>query len=67
MLSTDYYPSIAAASILTSDPQFRHVLFIGGYMLVSQATIGQYINKPENIPSNTAQVLAETSKFLTCP
>jgi ribose transport system substrate-binding protein len=131
MLSTDYYPSIAAASILTSDPQFRHVLFIGqdnsptvmnaiadhdiygtmyqndygqadvaitwlydilakgctvnpngpftpipgptshfinsGYMLVSQATIGQYINKPENIPSNTAQVLAETSKFLSCP
>ena len=29
MLSTDYYPSIAAASIVTSDPQFRHVLFIG--------------------------------------
>jgi ribose transport system substrate-binding protein len=131
MLSTDYYPSIAAASIESSDPQFRHVLFIGqdnsptvmnaianhaiygtmyqndygqadvaitwlddilskgctvkpngpftpipgptshfinsGYMLVSQATIGQYINKPENIPSNTAQVLAETSKFLSCP
>jgi ribose transport system substrate-binding protein len=131
MLSTDYYPSIAAASILTSDPQFRHVLFIGqdnsptvmnaiadhdiygtmyqndygqadvaitwlydilakgctvnpngpftpipgptshfinsGYSLVSQADIGQFINKPENIPSNTAQVLAETSKFLTCP
>src|ERR1700733_14579566 len=131
MLSTDYYPSIAAASIETSDPQFRHVLFIGqdnnptvmnaianhdiygtmyqndygqadfaitrlddilakgctvnpngpftpipgptshfinsGYSLVSQADIGQYINKPENIPSNTAQVLAETSKFLSCP
>ena len=29
MLSTDYYPSVAAASILSSDPQFRHVLFIG--------------------------------------
>src|ERR1700722_1408805 len=29
MLSTDYYPSVAAASILTSDPHFRHVLFIG--------------------------------------
>jgi ribose transport system substrate-binding protein len=131
MLSTDYYPSIAAASIESSDPQFRHVLFIGqdnsptvmnaiadhdiygtmyqndygqadvaitwlydilakgctvnpngpftpipgptsrfinsGYMLVSQATIGQYIGKPENIPSNTAQVLAETSQFLSCP
>jgi len=131
MLSTDYYPSVAAASILSSDPQFRHVLFIGqdnsptvmnaianhdiygtmyqndygqadvaitwlydilskgctvnpngpftpipgptshfinsGYSLVSQATIGQFINKPENIPSNTAQVLAETSKFLSCP
>ena len=131
MLSTDYYPSIAAASIETSDAQFRHVLFIGqdnnptvmnaianhdiygtmyqndygqadvaitwlydilakgctvnpngpftpipgptshfinsGYMLVSQATIGQFINKPENIPSNTAQVLAQTSKFLSCP
>lgn len=131
MLSTDYYPSIAAASIETSDPQFRHVLFIGqdnsptvmnaiashdiygtmyqndygqadvaitwlddilakgctvnpngpftpipgptsrfinsGYSLVSQADIGQFINKPENIPSNTAQVLAETSKFLSCP
>ena len=131
MLSTDYYPSIAAASIESSDPQFRHVLFIGqdnsptvmnaiadhdiygtmyqndygqadvaitwlydilakgctvnpngpftpipgptshfinsGYMLVSQATIGQYLGKPENIPSNTAQVLAETSKFLSCP
>jgi hypothetical protein len=36
-------------------------------MLVSQATIGQYLGKPENIPSNTAQVLAETSKFLSCP
>jgi ribose transport system substrate-binding protein len=131
MLSTDYYPSIAAASTESSDPQFRHVLFIGqdnsptvmnaiadhdiygtmyqndygqadvaitwlydilskgctvnpngpftpipgptshfinsGYSLVSQATIGQFINKPENIPSNTAQVLAETSKFLSCP
>jgi ribose transport system substrate-binding protein len=131
MLSTDYYPSIAAASIETSDPQFRHVLFIGqdnnptvmnaiadhdiygtmyqndygqaqvaitwlddilakgctvnpngpftpipgptshfinsGYSLVSQANISQYINKPENIPSNTAQTLAETSKFLNCP
>jgi ribose transport system substrate-binding protein len=131
MLSTDYYPSIAAASIESSDPQFRHVLFIGqdnsptvmnaianhdiygtmyqndygqadvaitwlydilakgctvnpngpftpipgptsrfinsGYMLVSQATIGQYLGKPENIPSNTAQVLAETSQFLSCP
>jgi ribose transport system substrate-binding protein len=131
MLSTDYYPSVAAASILASDAQFRHILFIGqdnspnvmtaiakhyiygtmyqndygqavvaitwlydilykgcsvnpngpftpipgptshfinsGYMLVSQATIGQYINNPENIPSNTAQTLAETSKFLTCP
>ena len=131
MLSTDYYPSVAAASTLSSDPQFRHVLFIGqdnsptvmnaienrdiygtmfqndygqaqvaitwlddmlskgctvnpngpftpipgptshfinsGYSLVSQANISQFINKPENIPSNTAQVLAETSKFLSCP
>ncbi len=131
MLSTDYYPSVAAASIESSDPQFRHVLFIGqdndptvltavqknyiygtmlqndygqaqvaitwlydilskgctvnpsgpftpipgptshfinsGYMFVSQATVGQYIGKPANIPSNTAQVLAETSKFLSCP
>ena len=131
MLSTDYYPSVAAASIESSDPQFRHVLFIGqdnsptvltavekhyiygtmlqndygqayvattwlydilakgctvnpngpftpipgptshfinsGYMFVSQSTISQYIGKPANIPSNTAQVLAETSKFLSCP
>lgn len=131
MMSTDYYPSVAAASIETSDPQFRHVLFIGqdnsptvlnaiadhdiygtmlqndwgqaqvaitwlydivakgctvnpggpftpipgptshfinsGYLFVSQATVGQYIGKPANIPSNTAQVLAETSKFLSCP
>jgi ribose transport system substrate-binding protein len=131
MLSTDYYPSVAAASILSSDPQFRHVLFIGqdnsptvlnavekkyiygtmfqndygqaqvaitwlydmlskgctvnpngpftpipgptshfinsGYMFVSQSAVGQYIGKPANIPSNTAQVLAETSKFLSCP
>ena len=131
MLSTDYYPSVAAASILSSDPQFRHVLFIGqdnsptvmnavdkhyiygtmfqndygqaqvaitwlddmlskgctvnpngpftpipgptshfinsGYMFVSQSAVGQYIGKPANIPSNTTQVLAETSKFLSCP
>jgi len=131
MLSTDYYPSVAAASTLSSDPQFRHVLFIGqdnsptvmnaienrdiygtmfqndygqaqvaitwlddmlskgctvnpngpftpipgptshfinsGYMFVSQSAVGQYIGKPANIPSNTSQVLAETSKFLSCP
>jgi ribose transport system substrate-binding protein len=131
MLSTDYYPSVAAASILTSDPQFRHVLFIGqdnspsvmnaiakhyiygtmfqndwgqaqvaitwlydilskgctvnpngpftpipgptshfinsGYMFVSQSAAAQYLGKPANIPSNTAQTLAETSKFLNCP
>jgi ribose transport system substrate-binding protein len=131
MLSTDYYPSVAAASILTSDPQFRHVLFIGqdnsptvmnaiakhyiygtmfqndwgqaqvaitwlydilskgctvnpngpftpipgptshfinsGYMFVSQSAVGQYLGKPANIPSNPAQTLAETSKFLNCP
>jgi ribose transport system substrate-binding protein len=131
MLSTDYYPSVAAASVLTSDPQFRHVLFIGqdnsptvmnaiakhyiygtmfqndwgqaqvaitwlydilskgctvnpngpftpipgptshfinsGYMFVSQSAVGQYLGKPANIPSNTAQTLAETSKFLNCP
>jgi ribose transport system substrate-binding protein len=131
MLSTDYYPSVAAASILTADPQFRHVLFIGqdnsptvmnavqkhyiygtmyqnsygqayvagtwlydmldrgctinpngpftpipgptsrfinsGYFFVSQAAVGQYIGKPENIPANTAKVLGETSKFLKCP
>lgn len=29
MMSTNYYPSIAAASIEASNPQFRHVLFIG--------------------------------------
>jgi ribose transport system substrate-binding protein len=29
MLSTDYYPSVAAASVLSSNPQFRHILFIG--------------------------------------
>lgn len=131
MLSTDYYPSVAAASILTKNPQFRHVLFIGqdnsptvmnaiekhyiygtmyqnsygqayvagtwlydmlhrgcsinrngpftpipgptkrfinsGYFFVSQAAVSQYIGKPESIPANTAKVLAETSKFLTCP
>jgi ribose transport system substrate-binding protein len=131
MLSTDYYPSVAAASIESSDPQFRHVLFIGqdnsptvltaiakhyiygtmfqndygqadvaitwlydivakgctvnphgpftpipgptshfinsGYMFVSQAAVSQYIGKPANIPSNTAQVLSETAKFLSCP
>jgi ribose transport system substrate-binding protein len=131
MLSTDYYPSVAAASIETSDPQFRHVLFIGqdnsptvlnaiadhdiygtmlqndwgqaqvaitwlydivakgctvnpngpftpipgptshfinsGYLFVSQATVGPYLGKPANIPSNTAQVLGETSQFLSCP
>jgi ribose transport system substrate-binding protein len=131
MLSTDYYPSVAAASILSSDPRFRHILFIGqdnsstvltaiqdhyvygtmyqnaygqaivagtwlydmlskgctvnpnapftpipgptshfinsGYMFVSQSTVNQYIGQPENIPTRTAQVLAETSKFLSCP
>jgi ribose transport system substrate-binding protein len=30
MLSTDYYPSVAAASVLSSNAQFRHILFIGG-------------------------------------
>jgi hypothetical protein len=34
---------------------------------VSQSAAGQYIGKPANIPSNTSQVLAETSKFLSCP
>lgn len=29
MLSTDYYPSVAAASILSKNPQYRHILFIG--------------------------------------
>lgn len=29
MLSTDYYPSVAAASVLSKNNQFRHVLFIG--------------------------------------
>lgn len=29
MLSTDYYPSVAAASVLSKNPQFRHVRFIG--------------------------------------
>lgn len=29
MLATDYYPSVAAASILSKNPQFRHILFIG--------------------------------------
>jgi ribose transport system substrate-binding protein len=29
MLSTDYYPSVAAASILSKNPQFRHIIFIG--------------------------------------
>jgi ribose transport system substrate-binding protein len=29
MLSTDYYPSVAAASVLSSNAQFRHILFIG--------------------------------------
>jgi ribose transport system substrate-binding protein len=29
MLSTDYYPSVAAASVLSSNTQFRHILFIG--------------------------------------
>ena len=130
MLSTDYYPSVAAASILTKDAQFRHVLFIGqdnsptvmsaiqkhyiygtmyqnsygqaivagnwlydmldkgcsvsakapftkipgtkrfinsGYFFVSQKAVGQYIGKPENIPSNTKLVLGETSKYLSCP
>jgi ribose transport system substrate-binding protein len=131
MLSTDYYPSVAAASILSTNPQSHHIEFIGednsstvmtaiqedhiygtmyqnaygqaivagtwlydilakgctvnpngpftpipgptrrfinsGYMFVSQSTVGQFIGKPESIPSNTAQVLAETSKFLSCP
>jgi len=29
MLSTDYYPSVAAASVLSGNAQFRHILFIG--------------------------------------
>jgi ribose transport system substrate-binding protein len=29
MLSTDYYPSVAAASVLSSNAQFQHILFIG--------------------------------------
>jgi ribose transport system substrate-binding protein len=131
MVSTDFYPSVAAASILSGDPQYRHILFIGednssnvmtaiqdhyiygtmyqnaygqaivagtwlydilakgctvkpnapftpipgptkrfinsGYMFVSQSNVGQFINQPESIPSQTAQALADTSKFLSCP
>jgi ribose transport system substrate-binding protein len=29
MLSTDYYPSVAGASVLSKNDQFRHILFIG--------------------------------------
>ncbi len=29
MLSTDYYPSVAAASVLSKNKQFQHILFIG--------------------------------------
>jgi ribose transport system substrate-binding protein len=29
MLSTDYYPSVAGASVLGNNQQFRHILFIG--------------------------------------
>lgn len=29
MLSTDYYPSVAAASIFTDNPKYRHIKFIG--------------------------------------
>lgn len=29
MLATDYYPSVAAASVLSQNPQFRHIIFIG--------------------------------------
>ena len=29
MLATDYYPSVAAAAVLSKNPQFRHILFIG--------------------------------------
>lgn len=29
MLSTDYYPSVAAAGVLSKNRQFRHILFIG--------------------------------------
>ena len=36
-------------------------------MFVSQSAVGQYLGKPATIPSNTAQTLAETSKFLNCP
>ncbi len=129
MLSTDYYPSVAAASILSKNPQFRHIVFIGqdndptvmnaiqkhyiygtmyqnsygqgyvaaiwlekmlaggctvrsnapfinaegtkhfinsGYFFVGQNDVQKYIGKMENIPSVTKQVLAETSKFLSC-
>jgi ribose transport system substrate-binding protein len=130
MLSTDYYPSEAAADALTKNPQFRHVLFIGqdnnpavinaiekhyiygtmwqnsygqayaaamwlykmlangctvnphgafinaegtkhfinsGYFFVGQNDVRQYASGPENIPSNTKTVLANTSKYLSCP
>ena len=38
-----------------------------GYSLVSQSAVGQYINKPENIPSNTAQVLARDFQVPVLP
>jgi ribose transport system substrate-binding protein len=130
MLSTDYYPSVAAASILSKNKQFQHILFIGqdndptvmnaiakhaiygtmyqnlygqayvatmwlykmladgctispkapfinalgtkhfidsGYFFVGQSQVGQYIGKPETVPTATTKVLGETSKFLSCP
>ena len=130
MMSTNYYPSVVAVSVLTKDSQFRHVLFIGqdndptvmsaiknhyiygtmyqnpygqvyvaaqwiykiladgckvsptapwlagastarfvnsGYFFVGQSNVSQYIGKFETIPSVTSQVLANTSKYLSCP
>jgi len=130
MMSTDYYPSVAEASVLTKEPQFRHIITIGqdndpvvmnaiakhyiygtmyqnpygqvyvavtwlekiladgctisptapwvkgastprfidsGYFFVGQSSISKYIGGLETIPTVTSQVLANTSKYLSCP
>ncbi len=53
MLATDYYPSVAAASILSKNAQFRHILFIGQdndptvmSALLSHAIYGTMLQNP---------------------
>jgi len=38
-----------------------------GYFFIGQQEISKYVGRPESIPSQTSQLLANSSKYLSCP